>query len=153
MPLRSPVPVYQEVINPAGNELAVGEHTFGPFHMDLFQGILIDVTRSDDGASGTMALVVQSWNEAEGALQDILDGAGSAVEMNGLAAGENVRRQVQVHPTAGPCPADDADGVFKVGTTGIASNYYRQPMPPEFWVVVTTATDYSDAGIVLQFLA
>ncbi len=153
MPLRSPVPVYQEVLNPAGNELAVGTHTFGPFNMDLFGGILIDVTRSDDGSSGTMDLVVKSWNDATGALESILDGAGAAVEMNGLAAGENTRRQVQVHPTAGPCPGDDADGVFKVGTTGVASNYYRQPMPPIFYVVATTATDYSDASILLQFLA
>jgi hypothetical protein len=141
MPLRSVTPAYQQVLAAEGTSLAVGEHVFGPFHMDTFQGILIDLTRSDDGTNGTLALVVKSWSDA-----------GAAVEMNGLAAGENVRRQVQVHPTAGPAPADDADGVFKVGTTGIASNYYRQPMPPDFYVVATAATDASVVALSLAFL-
>jgi hypothetical protein len=152
MPLRSVTPAYQQVLAAEGTSLAVGEHVFGPFHMDTFQGILIDLTRSDDGTNGTLALVVKSWSDALGDYEDILDGAGAAVEMNGLAAGENVRRQVQVHPTAGPAPADDADGVFKVGTTGIASNYYRQPMPPDFYVVATAATDASVVALSLAFL-
>jgi hypothetical protein len=154
MPLQtSPKLARQEIVAAAGTVLSTAAATtYGPFKMETYQGILIDLTRSDDGTNGTLALVVKSWSDALGALEDILDGAGNPVEMNGLAAGENVRRQVQIHPTAGPCPSDDADGVFKVGTTGIASNYYRQPMPPEFYIVVTPATDSSTVGISLSFL-
>lgn len=152
MPLRSPIPAYQEVLNADGNSLPVGTYTFGPFEMANFQGILIDATRDDDGSSGTATLVLKQWSDAAGAQQSILDGAGAAVAINDWAAGENVRRQLQVHPTAGPAPSSDADGVFAVGTTGVASTYYRQPMPPTFYVVLTVATDLFEGPIALMFL-
>jgi hypothetical protein len=72
------------------------------------------------------------------------------VAINDWAAGENVRRLLQVHPTAGPMPSSDADGVFTVGTTGVAANYYRQPVQDNFtfrFVVATDASTFSSATL------
>jgi hypothetical protein len=151
MPIRSAVPSYQEVLEATGT-LAVGAHTYGPFSMGDFSGVLLDVTRSDDGTNGTLAVVIKVDDHASGDQLDLLDGAGAAVAMNNLAAGENVRRILQVHPTAGPAPSDDADGVFAYGTTGIAGTFYRQPMPADFYIVMTAATDASVINASLHFL-
>lgn len=151
-PIDSLAFTYQDDFAPAGTTIPVGTTTFGPFDLGGFSGILVDVTRSDDGASGTLAGVMTQDNHALGATQSVLDGAGAQIEFNNWAAGENVRRQLQVHPTAGPCPADDADGVFKVGTTGVASNYYRQPVPSPFYLEFTAAVDTSTISGTIYFL-
>lgn len=142
---------YQEVLGVAYRQV-VGTQDFGPFTMGEFTGIFLDITRSDDGTNGTLDVTLLVDDYGTGSKLGWLDGAGNTVEINGLAAGENVRRTLQVHPTAGPAPSDDADGVFKVGTTGVASNYYRQPMPANFYLRFVTATDYSTYSAVLHFL-
>lgn len=136
----------------ADTVLAVGAHTFGPFYLGGFCGFLLDITRSDDGANGTCTLVLQVNDIALGVLSQ-LDGAGAAVAINDWAATENVRRQLQVHPTAGPIPSSDADGVFEVGATGVASTYFRQPVQDPFSFLFTVGTDASTfSSATLHFL-
>lgn len=136
-----------------GSRVEAGQTlSYGPFNMRDFSGILLDFTRTDDGTNGTMALVLEVDDHASGTRLAILDGAGAAVAMNDWAAGENVRRQLQVHPTSGPIPSNDADGVFTVGTTGVASTYYRQTMPADFYIKITGATDASVFFGTLHFL-
>lgn len=128
---------------------AVGTYDFGPFELGLASGILLDITRSDDGANGTCTIKLMVNDLGRGLLTQ-LDGAGADVAINDWAAGEMVRRILQVHPFAGPMPFDDADGVFTVGTTGVAQNYYRQPVQDPFsfrMVVATDASTFSGASV------
>jgi hypothetical protein len=131
---------------------AVGTYDFGPFELGMASGILLDITRSDDGTNGTCTITLRVNDPTLGALNQ-LDGAGAAVAINDWAAGENERRILQVHPTAGPIPTDDADGVFTVGTTGVAASYYRQPVLDPFTLRMVVATDASTfSGALLHFL-
>ncbi len=131
---------------------AVGTYDFGPFELGLAAGILLDITRSDDGTNGTCTIALLVDDLGRGLLAQ-LDGAGAAIAINDWAATEVVRRQLQVHPTAGPIPSSDADGVFTVGTTGVASTYYRQPVQDPFTLRMVVATDASTfSGAALHFL-
>ena len=126
-----------------GSVFAVGTYDFGPFNLSGYEkGVLVDITRSDDGTNGTATLTVFVDDAALGLVAQ-LDGAGATVAINDWAAGENVRRVLQIHPTAGPIPSSDADGVFAVGTTGVASTYFRQPVLCPLWLRLTVATDAS----------
>jgi hypothetical protein len=133
----------------AGTAYAVGTYDVGPFVLGGANGFILDMTRSDDGTNGTctVALMVEDPQIAvvpgTSGLFSQLDGAGNAIDINDWAASENVRRTLQVHPTAGPMPTDDADGVFAVGTTGVASDYFRQPVQEPFWFRIVVATDAS----------
>jgi hypothetical protein len=131
---------------------AVDTYDFGPFELGPFSGFLLDMTRSDDGTNGTCTLTLMV-NSLTLGLQNQLDGAGNAIAINDWAASENVRRQLQVHPTAGPAPTDDADGVFTVGTTGVAQNVYRSPVLDPFTFRMVVATDASTfTNATLHFL-
>jgi hypothetical protein len=133
-------------------EFAVGTYDLGPFDLGGYSGFLLDITRSDDGTNGTATITLMVDDISLG-LQSQLDGAGAAVAINGWGAGENERRQLQVHPSSGPANADDADGVFQVGTTGVASSYYRQSVLDPFTFRLEVATDASVfSGAVLHFL-
>lgn len=130
----------------ADTALATGTYDVGPFVLGAANGFVLDMTRSDDGTNGTctVALMVEDPEIAAAtALYAQLDGAGAGVAINDWAAGENVRRTLQVHPTAGPVPSDDVDGVFAVGSTGVASTYYRQPVQEPFWFRIVVGTDAS----------
>jgi hypothetical protein len=144
----------QEPLFAAGTVLSVGTYDFGPFALGPFQGFLLDMTRSDDGVANTGTCTVTLMvNDLHLGLLTQLDGAGAAVAINDWAATELVRRQLQVHPTAGPQPSSDADGVFTVGTTGVASTYYRQPVQDPFTFRIVVATDTSTfSGGVIYFL-
>lgn len=134
--------------------LAVGTYDIGPFELDPFAGFALDMTRSDDGVANTGTCTVTLMvDDLILGLQNQLDGAGAAVAINDWAATELVRRILQVHPTAGPIPSSDADGVFTVGTTGVGQNYYRQPVLAPFTFRIVTATDSSTfSGATLYFL-
>jgi hypothetical protein len=138
----------------AGTLLAVGTYDIGPFALGPYSGFLLDMTRSDDGVANTGTCTVTLMvDDLHRGLITQLDGAGAAVAINDWAATELVRRQLQVHPTAGPQPSSDADGVFTVGTTGVASSYYRQPVQDPFVFRVVVATDTSTfTGAVLYFI-
>lgn len=133
---------------------AIGTYDFGPWQLGNFSGILLDMTRSAAGAStnGTCTVSLMVNDPTLGLLAQ-LDGAGAAVAINDWAANELVRRQLQVHPIAGPIPSSDADGVFTVGAAGVASTYYRQPVQDPFTLRMVIATDTSTfTGAVLHFL-
>jgi hypothetical protein len=144
----------QEPLFAAGTVLPVATYNYGPFVLGDYRGFLLDMTRSDDGVANTGTCTVGLYvDDLHLGLITQLDGAGAAVAMNDWAATELVRRQLQVHPTAGPQPSSDADGVFTVGTTGVASSYYRQPVQEPFWFRVVVGTDTSTfTGAVLYFL-
>lgn len=135
-------PTYAQLFE-ADTVLAVGTYDFGPFVLGPhFNGFMLDATRSDDGTNGTCTVTLMVDDPVLG-LQAQLDGAGAGVDIEEWAATENARRQLGVHPTAGPMPTDDADGVFLVGSTGVASTYYRQPVLEPFWLRFVVATDAS----------
>lgn len=139
---------YTDVLATEGTVFQAGDTYFGPFNMRTFKGVRLDCDRTADSGTTTMVIALVFMDQATGDYRAVEDLADGAVVINDYADGETGWRFIVVHPELGL--GTDADGVLAVGTT---NTYYQLPMPPEFYVkVTTTAAGTNTAALSLGFL-